>query len=162
MTNYAIDLSVLKLDQTVYGYTIVNLDTNSHLTEEVYKLAQYFYKELDYDRPPFERNGRIEEPYKAILFTERTYDNPDDVQESPPYSRIFGACLFDQSLPIKGNTDWVLKWIWFHPFFRHRGKLKEYWEYLERDFGDFYIHSPVSCDMNRFLDKYGDNHIIIP
>ncbi len=69
-----------------------------------------------------------------------------------PY-RIYGACLFNLMKFTEDNNHWALEWIWIHPFFRNRGKLKKNWQFLENSFGNFIIKTPISNDMRAFLDN---------
>jgi len=136
--------------------------TNFELSEEVYKLAEYFKEELDYGRVPFCRMGLLSEEYKALLFTEKALDKYE--KEPSPY-RIYGACVFTLLKFTKEPDCWVLNWIWFHPFFRNRGNLKKNWTQLEEEFGNFLIGKPISNDMSSFLEnidsKYEHRHISI-
>lgn len=160
MINYTLDLSVSDTFYSPNRLISVTKSTNSHLYEEVYKIAKYFKEELNYDFVPFDIMGIVSSPYEVLLFTEEALDKVQSVNNATPY-RIYGACLFT-SLTIGGEKYWVLEWIWFHPFFRHRGKLREYWDILEEKFGNFFIREPISSDMENFLGKMKSEHKIIP
>ncbi|PHO11684.1 hypothetical protein CPG38_11700 [Malaciobacter marinus] len=151
MKNYSMGLSVF----TKYtSNTIIEVDKQSEkkLFEEVYKLAKYFKEELNYDSVPFCPYGDLREEYKALLF----------IEEPMPY-RIYGACSFGIQKFTEEPNRWVLKWIWLHPFFRNRGNLKKNWNKLEEKFGNFLIESPISNDMNSFLENINSKyeHIVI-
>jgi len=152
----------LSLSTKYASNTIIEVDKQSEkeLFEEVYKLANYFKEELNYDSVPFCPYGNLQENYKALLFTEQAYD--EFVTEPMPY-RIYGACNFGIQKFTKEPDRWVLKWIWFHPFFRNRGNLKKNWYKLEEKFGDFLIERPISNDMNSFLENIDSEyeHIVI-
>ncbi|QOG12600.1 hypothetical protein [Arcobacter sp. FWKO B] len=159
MKNYSMDLLV----STEYrSNTIIEVDKQSELElfEEVYKLAKYFKEELNYDFVPFCPYGDLREEYKALLFTEEAPDK--FIKEPMPY-RIYGACNFTIQKFTEEPDRWVLKWIWLHPFFRNRGNLKKNWKKLEEKFGDFLIESPISNDMNSFLENINSKyeHIVI-
>jgi len=156
MLDYKMDLPVSE------KYRVFNnlLEVNDELYDETYKFAKYFKEELNYDRVPFDTMGILDKPYKAFLFTEEALDV---YRKDPMPYRIYGSCLFSK-LPIKGDDIyWKLEWIWLHPFFRHRGKLKIYWHTLEAQFGDFFIGHPVSNDMKAFIKyaKSNNKHEII-
>lgn len=137
----------LPVSEKYYSNTNM-LEVNDELYDETYRLAKYFKEELNYDRIPFDIMGILDKPYSGLLFTEEALDI---YRKDPMPYRIYGACLFSK-LPIKGDEIyWKLEWIWLHPFFRHRGKLKEHWSELEEQFGDFFIGKPVSNDMQEFL-----------
>jgi len=136
----------------------VSNTNHTELYEEVYIIANYFKEELNYNRVPFCKLGMIPEPFEAILFTEKAYDQVSHENKTP--YRIYGACMFS-TLKIGEDTHWNLEWIWFHPFFRHRGKLQENWDTLKSLFGDFSINKPISNDMQSFLEKRNDNHELV-
>ena len=52
--------------------SIIEVDKQSEkkIFEEVYKLAEYFKEELNYDSVPFCPYGDLREEYKVVLFTE--------------------------------------------------------------------------------------------
>lgn len=151
--DYSLDLPV-----SIKYYSHDNmLEVTPALYDETYRVAKYLKDEFNYDSVPFDRMGKLDQTYKALLFTEQAHDKVEQVDEPTP-SRIYGACLFSE-LPIKGDmTYWKLEWIWFHPFFRHRGNLKKHWNDLETRFGDFLIGKPISNDMTCFLEKIGSTH----
>lgn len=157
--NYTMELS---LSKKYASNTIIEVDKQSEkeLFAEVYKLAKYFKEELNYDFVPFCPYGDLREDYKALLFTEQAYD--EFATDPMPY-RIYGACNFGIQKFTKEPDHWVLKWIWFHPFFRNRGNLKKNWNKLEEKFGNFLIESPISNDMNSFLENINSKyeHIVI-
>ena len=159
MKKYTMELS---LTTKYASNTIIEVDKQSRkeLFEEVYKLAKYFKEELNYDTVPFSPYGDLREDYKALLFTEQAYD--EFATEPIPY-RIYGACNFTIQKFTKEPDRWMLKWIWFHPFFRNRRYLKKNWNKLEEKFGNFLIEQPISNDMNSFLENINSKyeHIVI-
>ena len=140
----------LTISQEYSSNYFIEMDkkNNFGLYKEVYKIAEYFKEELNYDRIPFCPTGLLDEEYKAILFQEEALDKY--INEPTPY-RIYGACLFTVQEFTKEPNRWVLKWIWFHPFFRNRGNLKRNWKNLEDKFSNFIIERPISNDMKMFL-----------
>lgn len=153
MIDYKMDLPVSE------KYNSFNniLEVDSKLFKVTYKLAKYFKEEFNYDTVPFNENGMLNKPFKALLFTEQALDRVKNSSMPTPY-RIYGACLFSE-LKIADETHWKLEWIWFHPFFRHRGKLSKHWNELEERFGNFFIGKPISNDMEQFLKKINSQHI---
>lgn len=147
----------LTVSQKYSSCDLIEMDkqTNFELYEEVYKLAEYFKEELNYDRVPFCPMGLLEEEYKAILFAEQALDKY--IKEPTPY-RIYGACLFTIQKFTQEPDRWVLKWIWLHPFFRNRGNLKKNWHVLEEKFGNFIIETPISNDMKYFLKNINSKY----
>ncbi len=124
----------------------VERQSDIELHDEVYKIAEYFKEELNYNKIPYGSQGMPNGENKALLFTEETQDL------FPAQLRIFGACCFSKLKFTKASDFWALEWIWLHPFFRHRGKLKKYWPYLEKEFGNFVVKEPISSDMKAFMN----------
>lgn len=156
MGNYSLELSVLYTKyKSENGLINVSEKINTELFDEVYKIAEYFKNELDYDTVPFCKFGSIPKPFEVILFTEKAYDKVDN--QNPYSCRIYGACLFS-SIKIEDKNHWKLEWIWLHPFFRHRGNLQKYWQDLEKRFDNFFIGKPISNDMKSFLTKCNSKH----
>jgi hypothetical protein len=126
---------------------IIDKNADSTLWDEFIKIEKYFNKEFDYGLTP---NKNV----TALLFIEEAYD----LYECPPpprQYRIYGACAFEKITTKQDGDHWILGWIWLHPFFRNRSKVKEHWPFLEKEFGDFSIKHPVSNSMLSFL-KYVD------
>jgi hypothetical protein len=158
MSHYEINLSVS--EKYISNNNIIEVDRKSdvHLYEEVYKIATYFHEEFDYTHVPFCPLGYIDAPklkYKALLFTKEA---PDKHEKEPTPHRIYGACLFTVKEFTEDKDYWLLQWIWIHPFFRHRGNLKKTWNKLEEKFDNFLIASPISNDMNAFLENINSKY----
>lgn len=147
MNEFKIDLTVLEHNNFDKGYIKVSSDmTNYDLIDEVNKLGWYFKEEFNYDSL-----HRPSSPFNAILFIDRADDKNETMKDK--YCRIFGCCMFENKEIYQNHKQWVLEWVWIHPFFRHRGHLLKYWNMLEQQFGDFLIKKPVSCSMKEFLKK---------
>ena len=141
----------LNLDVSI-DYTSNNglLEVNEELYEEVYRIANYFKEELNYDSIPFDQFGLQHIKYQAFLFEEKAMDL--ELIDGDFHHRIYGACLFSEYILAEEDNMWKLEWIWIHPYFRNRGKLSKYWNEFEAKFGDFLIGSPISNDMAKFLE----------
>lgn len=148
---YTMDLSLIQEIKTSNFLIEVNSLLNRPLFKEVYKIAKYFKEESNYDRVPFDLTGMLPTPYKVFLFTEIDID--EVAAGNKKTQRIYGACLFSKKSFSKSENIWVLEWIWLHPFFRHRGFLKEKWTFFQDEFGDFFIGKPVSPNMEAFLES---------
>jgi hypothetical protein len=152
MNDYKMDLTVLEHDDFDKGYIRVSSDmTNFDLLDEVNKLGLYFKEELNYTFL-----HRPSSPFNAILFIDRADDKIETMKNK--YCRIFGCCMFENKEIYQNHKQWVLEWVWIHPFFRHRGSLQKYWNGLEKQFGDFLIKEPVSCGMKEFLKKISSEY----
>ncbi len=155
MKNYQMDLSISTKISSFNNLIEINEQSNISLHEEVYKIAEYFKEELNYNSIPYNRYGNLSEEYKVLLFIEEALDK---YKADPMPYRIYGACLFSK-MKFKEDKDyWALEWIWFHPFFRNRGYLKKNWPILEEKFDDFIIKKPTSNDMKAFLKNKNSKH----
>jgi len=150
MKNYKMDLSISEKFTSYNNIMQIDKQSDINLHKEVYKIAEYFKEELNYDSVPFSPIGQLSKEYKVLLFTEEALDK---YKTDPMPYRIYGSCLFSKMKFTKDDDTWALEWIWFHPFFRNRGKLKKNWTELEKDFGNFVIKTPVSNDMKAFLEN---------
>lgn len=151
MRKYLIDLSLIQEIKTPNNLIAVDSSSNRNLYKEVYKIAKYFKEEFNYDRVPYDLMGMLPNPYKVFLFVES--DINEEAAGNKKTQRIYGACLFAEKSFPKSENIWTLEWIWIHPFFRHRGLLKEKWTFFQETFGDFYIGKPVSPSMETFLES---------
>jgi hypothetical protein len=170
-TKYSLDLPVSKKYYSNIGRIEVECDTyNVHgedYFKETYQMANYLDREFYYKGTPFDISGHmIDNSYKAFLFTDTDYDHistkEDNVKyDKAPYSQcVYGACHFSK-LNITNGDYWNLNWIWIHPFFRHRGMIKDHWKYFEEKFGNFYVAKPASPEMKNFLNKSTKKHELL-
>jgi hypothetical protein len=76
---------------------------------------------------------------------------------NPDIDRYYacGACLFQWIEWQNAPPSFLLGWVWFHPYFRHRGLLSSVWPYFQEKYGDFFVQEPLSPAMRSFLDKQG-------
>ena len=167
-TKYSLDLPVSKKYYSNTGRIEVECDTyNEHgedYFKETYQMANYLDKEFNYMGTPFDISGKMHNEYKAFLFTYIDYDHVNTEEDNEKYTKalnaecVYGACCFSK-LNIVEKDYWKLNWIWVHPFFRHRGMIKDHWKYFEEEFGDFYIAKPVSPEMENFVKKSNKDHV---
>ena len=125
----------------------VKLDSNENQKDALEQMATYFKKEFRYDRLQYckEEHG---EKCTGVIFTERALDLVEN-ETHYPHNVIGGACFWEQE-----SGDYILDWIWFHPFARNRKKLKGYWLTFKGDFGNFTLSPPISAQMSAFLTKH--------
>ncbi len=127
------------------------------MRKRVEKFAKHFKREMNFDFPQFEASESTRDsyfvPYEAFIF----HKSANDLWfgEGPVKQRFFGACCFRWREWENAPAEWSLDWIWFHPYFRSRGYLKEAWPFLEKRYGQFHIAEPLSCSMEKFLNKVG-------
>lgn len=110
-------------------------------------MASYFKKEFRYDRPQYCKSEHSDDCF-GVLFCEPAMDLVKDIDHCP--NRVIGGACFRN----KGNEEYCLDWIWFHPFARNRGKLRNIWPTLRREFGEFSLTPPLSAHMEKFVAKY--------
>jgi len=160
--DYSLSLPMTKEDNINYQgvVEVTNQTGDNKLYEDTYKIAKYFKRELNYDRVPFELSGISSKPYSTLLFTQIDYDLK--AAEEDNHYTIYGACYFNKVNLFKEQHEetWVLRWVWIHPFFRNRGDFRKLWGVMEEKYGDFYIDKPVSCNMQKFLDRVESEHLI--
>jgi len=153
MDKYTIKLPIINDEQLTDGPIYVEKSSDKTLRNKLETFALYFQREFKYDFPQYEANEHLynDNKYIGILFAAKAWDKvTDDIQS--PY-RLFGGACFRWRDGQGHNSGWVLDWIWFHPFFRHRGVLAKHWKQLKIKFGDFCVAEPLSADMKKFLSK---------
>lgn len=122
----------------------------------VEKFALYFKREMHYDIIQFEANetestlGYV--PYSTWLFSEEAFDHKESAR------RIFGACCFRWREWEDSEDCWEFDWIWFHPYFRGQGYLRQHWEFFKERFAPFHLSQPLSTPMKHFLKKQGETN----
>ena len=115
----------------------------------VEKLARCFRRELKFDFVPFlaKYGQSADDPtYEAYLFHETQFNLLYEDRDTEIVCG--GAACF-----VNRNEGWVLKWVWFHPYFRGRGLLWKSWTNFRSRYGDFEIERPLSPAMEKFLRK---------
>src|ERR1035437_1245155 len=65
------------------------------------------------------------------------------------HNDVIGACLFR----LRENKDWVMHWVWIHPYFRSKGILSQHVDFFNKRFGCWYVELPHSKAMEKFLEK---------
>jgi hypothetical protein len=91
-------------------------------------------------------------PYEAFLFHRPAYDvltKPD----SKLKQRIIGACCFRYVQYTSYPAQWVMQWVWFHPYCRRRGYLSKAWPMFQERYKAFSVQKPLSASMQSFLNN---------
>lgn len=113
----------------------------------VYKIAQFFRREFDFDFVQYGCDGlETDQNAVAYLFTIPNYDKREG-------QIVLGACCFRQR-EWENKPYWVLQWIWLHPYARRRGILSYYWSFLKKNHPDFLCEPPLSDAMVGFLKRH--------
>jgi hypothetical protein len=108
--------------------------------KEMYIRALAFKREFSYDLIQWGTPKDSDPHVHGFLFT-----NAIDA--------IIGACCFRRRIKDDKNTYWILDWIWICPSERRKGHLTFRWKKFRKQFGDFYVSTPVSDEMRAFLAK---------
>ncbi len=148
---YTISLPVF--DNCLSNTGVYMLTSSSEQTEKnaLEQFAHYFKNEMHFDNIQYEANNH-DSNCIGFLFTENAMDIVTDEHTTMP-SRCIGGCSF-----VKIDKDWVLCWVWLHPYFRKKGILSCHWKNFFSRFGDFYIEAPISASMKCFLAKQSGSH----
>ena len=154
MDYYSLQLPVSEEYKFDNGIMFVKKESERDLRIQLEKFAKYFKREMNYDFVQYDADEHHRDltPYEGFLFTEVAYDMIEE--DSPTPYRLCGGGCFRIREQEAGNAVWELDWIWIHPFFRHRGLMKNQWKNFQQFFGEFTVSEPLSFEMTKALDKY--------
>lgn len=146
---YTIELPVFPRCLSSTGMVKVTSSSPQEEKDALEQFAWYFKLEKKYNSKQYDANNHSTNTV-GYLFT----DSAMDIQEEAYYqngmpTRCSGGCAFQ-----KIGSDWVLCWVWIHPFYREQGVLSQQWTTFVDDMGDFFIESPISNAMESFLKKH--------
>lgn len=135
-----------KQDQYHNGVYAITSSSPKRLRNIVEDFARCLQREEHYDFPPFhaESTATHHPGYTAYLFGYRGY--------------WVGACVFvpvNARAPDVPDADWMLGWVWMHPYCRRRNLLSQAWRQFEGEHGQFLVLAPLSHGMERFLERQG-------
>lgn len=138
-----------RVGDAAYGVKWMLYPVNSPQRAEVAEqIARYFHKETGFDFPPY-------------MVGDEGEDNPVYLVRSKASTTcvpiIAGAVGFQ-----KVRSDWVLTWIWLHPWERGGRLVDAVFKTLDEVHGDFYIEAPVSNAMRGLMRKrqYDDSRVV--
>lgn len=151
---YTISLPVFDNCLSANGVCEITHDSEQDKKDALEKFARYFKNEMHFDNIQYEAN-RHDRNCIGFLFVENAMDIMTDDHTSMP-SRCIGGCVF-----IKKGENWVLCWVWLHPYFRNKRILSRQWKIFYSKFGDFYIEAPISFSMQAFLSKQNSLHSLV-
>ncbi len=128
----------------------VTTKSPARLRRAVFEIARLFRIEFSYDFTQYEwRQGHEEENHVAFLWT-----NPRSRRHDGKVECI-GASCFRFRRYTDAPPEYVLQWIWFHPYCRNLGLLSAAWPGMKQEFGDgFLAETPLSNAMINFLVKH--------
>jgi hypothetical protein len=114
--------------------------------ESLELMAGHFKREMRFDHLQYEACAHDDNCVGALICDPAT-DLVIDESHFPNYV-VGGACFRRAS-----SGDYVLDWIWLHPFARNRRKLRRFWPRFKDQFGEFQLTGPLSPHMKSFLEK---------
>lgn len=118
----------------------VRHDSAWNLRNATRVLARYFQKEFFYDFIQWETYDNDPNTI-AFLWTRA----PETIEP------VWGAACFRWRDRTDAPAGWSLDWVWFHPYERNKGHLKEAWPFFKTVFGDFDVSTPTSPAMKAFV-----------
>jgi hypothetical protein len=135
------------------GPTLITEAAPKRVQAVVYEFARYFRREFHYDFPQFHDptlpasvNDALP-PWEAWIWSPANSLRPIAI----------GATVFRHERVV-GNEhpEWVMSWIWLHPYFRRRGLLTQAWPTFRHRYGDqFLLEHPLSAAMEAFVQSQG-------
>ena len=109
-------------------------------------MAGHFKREMRFDHLQYEACAHDENCVGALV-CEAAMDLVTNEDHFPNYV-IGGACFRRAS-----SADYVLDWIWLHPFARNRRNLSRLWPRFKDRFGEFRVTEALSAHMKSFLER---------
>lgn len=106
-------------------------------------MAYYFQREFEYDYAAYHHAQKDDKKAGNFLFCTNDDWNDYAIGGLGVYwSKIFKC--------------YCLSWVWFHPYFRRKGHLTQFWPWLKEHYPGFRIDFPISLAMFAFLKKHGE------
>jgi len=155
MDKYKIELPVIHRNLSNDGIFEIVPASPADTRKALEEIARYFLREFHYDGIQYEADEHLFEyiEYKGFVFLESSYDTMTD-KDDETHSRILGGACF-RNREYENGPQWVLDWVWLHPFARNQGILKKHWSKFKSIFGnDFHVEPPLSLVMENFIEKY--------
>ncbi|GET40077.1 hypothetical protein [Microseira wollei] len=123
----------------------VTIKSPKSYRKAVYRIAQFFRREFDYDFAQYGYEGEENDP-DCVAFL---WIHPEAGARGKEFQvPCIGACCFRLR-----QSGYALQWIWIHPYFRRQGLLSEAWTKFRDRFGEFDVDRPLSDAMKAFLNK---------
>lgn len=125
--------------------------TSKKLCHYISKYSLYFKREFQYDFISFYNNKQIQfgnrniNPF-IILGENRHFHDETKILQ-------VGACEFN----YHSDEEWVLEWVWIHPFLRRQKYLSNVWGIFNKLYGDFKIREPLSYAMEKFIENINNS-----
>lgn len=129
--------SIKLKDQLYY----VKLNDKSPMTHKksLEEIARMFRREFQYDFIPFCANSKINNDVPFLIWF-------NDYLRSECVGGFHMVWVDELS-------NYLLGWVWLHPYIRNKGILSMLWPKLREEFGAFLVEAPLSQTMVAFLRK---------
>ncbi len=143
---------LISVDEPLTNPLEVTYKSPKQHRKAVYKIAQFFKKEFNYDFVQYGYDGNEkDELHSAFLWID-----PWTVELATEFKvPCVGAACFRWRNDADDTPIWVLDWIWFHPYYRRKGLLAAAWPQFRERFKNFACEHPLSEAMKSFLLKNG-------
>ncbi|CAH0237548.1 hypothetical protein [Microbacterium foliorum] len=129
-----------RISDTAYGISWMLYPVNSPQRREVAEsLARYFHRETHLDFPPYTAGDENDDRLVYLVRSMR-------ITTAVPI--IAGAVGLQRA-----SEEWVLTWIWLHPWERRTRLVDAVFDLLDAAFGDFFIEAPISGAMRGLMTK---------
>lgn len=142
-TELVLDRDVIvyhRITDAAFGAEWMLYPVNSPERAEVAeRIARYFYKETGHDFPPYSAGDESDSRPVYLVRSKR-------VATCVPI--IAGAVGFE-----KVESEWVLTWVWLHPWERGGRLTEAVFKTLDVVHGSFFILAPVSKAMRSLMKK---------
>jgi hypothetical protein len=144
--NYCIDAPVIEFP----GYPpviFIEHTADKKLKDLLAGIASNFKKEMRFDHLQYDDSMHRTADIIGVLFLHRAMDLVEHDDHFP--CRVVGGGVF-----VDRSGRFELDWVWLHPFFRNRNRLRNNWKLFQKRFGHFSVAPPLSAHMSLFIKKH--------
>lgn len=138
-----------RVTDTAYGNTWNLFPVNSPQRRDVAeKIGRYFHRETHFDFAPYTAGDEDDNRVVYLVRTRRMLTAVPLIAGAVELQRV--------------SEDWVLTWIWLHPWERGTALVREVFDLLDETYGSFFIEVPISGAMRSLIKKrnYDENRLV--
>lgn len=142
-------ISCHRITDAAYGVSWMLYPVNSpQRGEAAESIGRYFHRETHFDFPPYSVGDEGEDHHVYLVRSKR-------ISTCVP---IVAGALGIQRV----QDNWVLTWIWLHPWERGTNLVDAVFNTLDETYGSFYVEAPISGAMRGLMSKrkYDENRIV--
>ncbi len=123
----------------------VNDEQPISINKAVETIAKYFKREFEFSSLQYVAHEKKGNPkMDAYVWVDENWSDKFAV----------GACAFAYITEVNEKEQWVMQFVWFHPYYRNKGLLAASWKGFEEKYGkDFPLEPPISKAMQAFMNK---------